>query len=183
MNFEQYIPFEEKKFRPHQKEVIEKVVDSIENGTETILVNAPVGFGKSLVGYCVSKYLQEQGEQSYIFTKTTFLQDQYLRDFSDIKTAMGRSNFECLMSEGEYTCDYGICKQRKYSCPIGAETQGGVFLKELEEGYSEHCLYWKQKYEAIRQMLGDLGRALHCLAASIGTVILTQRTGNNVYDT
>ena len=156
MNFEQYIPFEEKKFRPHQKEVIEKVVDSIENGTETILVNAPVGFGKSLVGYCVSKYLQEQGEQSYIFTKTTFLQDQYLRDFSDIKTAMGRSNFECLMSEGEYTCDYGICKQRKYSCPIGAETQGGVFLKELEEGYSEHCLYWKQKYEAIRNPISIL---------------------------
>ena len=149
MDLERYIPFEKKEFRPHQKEVIEKIIGCIDDGTETILLNAPVGAGKSLIGYCVAKYLQEQGDSSYIYTRTTFLQDQYLRDFKDIRTAMGRGNFECLMSEDGYTCDYGVCKQRKYSCPIGVDLKDGVRLKELDDGYSEHCQYWTQKYNAI----------------------------------
>lgn len=155
MNLEQYIPFKEKKFRPHQKEVIEQIIENIESGVETTLLNAPVGAGKSLIGYCVARYLQEKGDSSYIYTRTTFLQDQYLRDFKDIKTAMGRNNFPCLMSDEEYTCDYGICKQRKYHCPIGAEVKEGVILKELD-GYDENCYYWKQKYDAINNPISIL---------------------------
>lgn len=155
-NLEQYIPFEEKKFRPHQKEVIEEIIKHINNGVETILLNAPVGAGKSLIGYCVAKYLQEQGDSSYIYTRTTFLQDQYLRDFKDIKTAMGRGNFDCLMSEDGYTCDYGVCKQRKYNCPIGADLKEGIRLKELDEDHDEHCQYWEQKIKAIRNPISIL---------------------------
>ena len=159
MDLKEYIPFEKKEFRPHQEETIKKAIEEIENGTETILINAPVGFGKSIVGYCIAKHLQQQGEQSYIYTKTTFLQDQYLRDFKDVKTAMGRANFECLMSgDYDYMCDFGICKQQnKYSCPIGAETIGGVVLRDIEgTEYEENCLYWKQKYDAIKNDISIL---------------------------
>lgn len=159
MDLKEYIPFEKKEFRPHQEETIKKAIEEIENGTETILINAPVGFGKSIVGYCIAKHLQQQGEQSYIYTKTTFLQDQYLRDFKDVKTAMGRANFECLMSgDYDYMCDFGICKQQnKYSCPIGAETIGGVVLRDLKgTEYEENCLYWKQKYDAIENDISIL---------------------------
>ena len=159
MDLKEYIPFEKKEFRPYQEETIKKAIEEIENGTETILINAPVGFGKSIVGYCIAKHLQQQGEQSYIYTKTTFLQDQYLRDFKDVKTAMGRANFECLMSgDYDYMCDFGICKQQnKYSCPIGAETIGGVVLRDIEgTEYEENCLYWKQKYDAIKNDISIL---------------------------
>lgn len=159
MDLKEYIPFEKKEFRPYQEETIKKAIEEIENGTETILINAPVGFGKSIVGYCIAKHLQQQGEQSYIYTKTTFLQDQYLRDFKDVKTAMGRANFECLMSgDYDYMCDFGICKQQnKYSCPIGAETIGGVVLRDIEgTDYEENCLYWKQKYDAIKNDISIL---------------------------
>lgn len=162
MNLEQYIPFQEKKFRPHQKEVIEQIISEIENGTETILLNAPVGAGKSLIGYCIAKHLQEYGDKSYIYTRTTFLQDQYLRDFSDIKTAMGRNNFPCLMSQEEIgeliTCDYGVCKQRNgFKCPIGADAVGGITLRQFdEEEYSQSCPYWEQKYEAVKNPISIL---------------------------
>ena len=156
MNLEKYIPFEKKEFRPHQKEVIEKIIEAIDNGTETILLNAPVGAGKSLIGYCVARYLQEQGESSYIFTRTTFLQDQYLRDFKDIKTAMGRGNFLCLMDKEGRSCDYGICKQRKFTCPIGADVSDGVVLRELDEEHDENCQYWVQKYNAIKNPISIL---------------------------
>lgn len=156
MDLEKYIPFEKKEFRPHQKEVIQKILQEIDNGTETILLNAPVGAGKSLIGYCVAKYLQEQGDSSYIYTRTTFLQDQYLRDFKDIKTAMGRNNFPCLISKEEQNCDLGICKQRKFTCPIGADVSNGVSLRELDENHDEHCKYWAQKYQAITNPISIL---------------------------
>lgn len=156
MNFEKYIPFEKKEFRPYQKETIEQIINAIDNGTETILLNAPVGAGKSLIGYCVAKYLEEQDESSYIFTKTTFLQDQYLRDFKDIKTAMGRGNFLCLIDKEGHSCDYGVCKQRKFTCPIGADVSSGVELRELDEKHDEHCQYWKQKYDAIQNPISIL---------------------------
>ena len=155
---EKYIPFEKKEFRPHQKEAIEQILGAIDNGTQTIILNAPVGAGKSLIGYCVAKSLQEEEYKSYIYTKTTFLQDQYLKDFKDIKTAMGRNNFECLMAEGDFTCDVGVCKQKKgYRCPIGATVDTEVRLKDIEDtDYEHNCLYWQQKYDAINNDISIL---------------------------
>ena len=157
MNLEQYIPFPSKQFRPYQKETIEKIINEFDNGTETVLLNAPVGVGKSLIGYCVARNFVEEGYTSYIYTKTTFLQDQYLRDFSDLKTAMGRNNFYCLMSANNNTCDIGNCKiQEKYSCPVGAVVDTTVSLKEIEEPFTENCHYWKQKVEAIMNPISIL---------------------------
>lgn len=155
---ESLIPFEKKEFRPYQKEVIEQTLDAIDNGTETIILNAPTGFGKSLVAYCIAKSLAMQDKKSYIYTKTTFLQDQYLRDFHDLKTAMGRSNFDCLMSEAGFKCDVGVCKQRKgFHCPIGATVDSEVSLKDISEtDYESNCLYWKQKYDAIQNDISIL---------------------------
>lgn len=158
MNLEKYIPFENKEFRPYQKKAITDTIDAIESGVQTILLNAPVGSGKSLIGYCVARYLQDAGEKSYIYTKTTLLQEQYLRDFDDLKTAMGRKNFSCLMSKAGHNCDVGVCKQvEKYSCPIGAEIGADITLKSLEHTpYLENCLYWQQKYDAIQNDISIL---------------------------
>lgn len=156
---ENFIPFEKKEFRPHQKEAITKIISEIEDGTETILLNAPVGSGKSLIGYSVAKYFEEvEGAKSYIYTKTTFLQDQYLRDFQDLRTAMGRNNFPCLMSQGGYGCDTGVCKQReKYKCPIGAEIGDTIMLRNIDDtDYEENCLYWQQKCDAIENPISIL---------------------------
>ena len=158
MNLEKYIPFETKKFRPYQKEVIESIINKIDDGVETILLNAPVGSGKSLIGYCVAKYLEEEyGDKSYIYTKTTYLQDQYLEDFNDLKTAMGRQNFKCLMGNFDETCDIGQCKvQNKYRCPVGAVIDNGVSLKKVSEPFTSNCHYWQQKYDAIQNNVSIL---------------------------
>lgn len=157
MNLEKYIPFEKKEFRPHQKEAILSIIEGIESDIGTILLNAPVGAGKSLIGYCVAKYFEEQGDKSYIYTKTTYLQDQYLNDFQDLKTAMGRKNFFCTMAAGDVTCDIGNCKtQEKYSCPIGALVDNGVVLKEISEPFTHNCHYWAQKVAAINNPISIL---------------------------
>ena len=152
MNLEQYIPYEDKTFRPHQKEAIIQIIEAIECGTPTILLDAVVGAGKSLIAYCVARYFADDNYDAYIFTKTKYLQDQYLNDFKDIKTVKGRSNFPCLMSQGNTTCNTGLCKQRKkFGCPIGAEVKNKkVSLKDVSQTkYDENCRYWRTKFDAI----------------------------------
>ena len=55
MNLEQYIPFQNKQFRPHQKEAIIKIIEAIEAGHKNIVLNACVGLGKSLIAYVLSQ--------------------------------------------------------------------------------------------------------------------------------
>ena len=151
----QYIPFEKKEFRPHQKEAIESVLELYDSGCSNIILNAPVGSGKSLIAYVLAKRLEENDENTYMYTSTILLQEQYLRDFKGLVTAKGRSNFECIESSAGFNCDVGVCKQKNnYRCPhgIGMDEDIGMFLKDDENP----CLYWEQKMKAIEAPISIL---------------------------
>lgn len=148
MKLEKYIPFESKSFRPYQKEAIEEIIQAIEDGSENILLNAPVGLGKSLIAYILASYYYDKDESTYFYTSTKYLQDQYKHDFEDINVVKGRSNFRCL-SDPFFDCSRGSCKQlNKFHCPYGADVSNEVHLRENEDDL--HCPYWEQKYEAIQ---------------------------------
>lgn len=141
MNLEKYIPFENKEFRPYQKEAIEQIINIIENDGSNIILNAPVGIGKSLIAYVLSRYFADSNNSStYIYTKTKYLQDQYLHDFSDIITVKGRNNFMC-MADPTIGCDQG-CKRILSTCPYKPSL-------EDEINDEEYCAYWTQKINGI----------------------------------
>ena len=164
----QYIPFEKKKFRPGQYEAIEEIMDAIRCDEKYIILNAPVGVGKSLIGYV----LEEEDSSVYMYTKTKMLQDQYVRDFTDVKLVKGRSNFFCE-NEPVLTCSNGMCQTiGSFNChhkpvlkekwefddmelpelPIQNEIGDFIFYgdEEFDRFYtSGMCPYWKQKIEGI----------------------------------
>lgn len=155
--FEEYIPFKEKKFRPGQEDAIRKIIDSIDDRNRFTVLNAPVGVGKSLIGYVVGKYYQEQGLNTYLSTATKILQSQYIKDFKDVKTIKGRMNFFCE-TEPMFTCDKGMCQSMpKYKCsnkPILKEEwtyQGDLISEDIDEieDIDDMCPYWKQKIIGI----------------------------------
>ena len=86
MDFKEYIPFEGKSFRPGQEESINKILASIDSGNKFTILNASVGAGKSLVGYILAKYFEQQNLHTYLCTATKILQSQYINDFTDVKT-------------------------------------------------------------------------------------------------
>lgn len=171
MGLEQYIPFEDKKFRPGQEDAIKKVISSIEDGNRYTVLNAPVGSGKSLIGYVIAKYLEEFNDYTYLCTGTKILQSQYIEDFKDVKTIKGRVNFGCL-EESLFNCDKGMCQTRsKYKCshkPVlkenweyDGETLPTIPLRK-NNGFSfygdpefdshflyDMCPYWEQKIKGI----------------------------------
>lgn len=171
MDLRQYIPFEEKKFRPHQEKAINDILDSIEDGNRFTILNAPVGSGKSLIGYVLAKKLEEDGLHTYLCTGTKILQSQYIQDFKDVKTIKGRANFQCYM-EPLLDCANGMCQSHSnFHCeskPILKEDWifDGAPLPwdpieidgikrfygdpEFDEMFTKNmCPYWKQKINGI----------------------------------
>ncbi len=171
MGLEEFIPFENKEFRPGQKEAITKIINSIEDGNRYTILNAPVGSGKSLIGYIVAKYLEDFNDFTYLCTGTKILQSQYIEDFQDVKTIKGRMNFKCL-EEPLFSCDKGMCQTHsKYSCfhkPILKEnweyneqelptiplrTKNGLSFygdSDFDDYFLyDMCPYWKQKIKGI----------------------------------
>ena len=152
MILQQYNPFDD--FRPYQQETINQILDSKENDVTNIVLKAPVASGKSLIAYVVAKYLeQEKQEDSLIFTSTKILQQQYLRDFPQLKTVKGRNNFNCL--HNKRTCDKGSCQEIcGFSCPNAVDGQ----LK-LKQDRENSCPYWLQKIDAINAPISIMNYA------------------------
>jgi len=75
-----------------------------------LILEAPVGSGKSLVALTLSKYLTPNLGSSFILTPQLILQDQYEKDFKN----NGKKFLASLHGKSNYKC-----KNKKTSCNIG----------------------------------------------------------------
>ena len=107
--------------REIQKEIISEIEERLKSGFKKIILCAPTGVGKSLVGATISRYF----DSSFTVTASKHLQDQYIKDIPFLKPVKGKQNFPCpkLMSSEKVennvramrwglTCDKGICQER-----------------------------------------------------------------------
>ncbi|WP_405293953.1 helicase C-terminal domain-containing protein [Methanobrevibacter sp.] len=119
-----HFPFE--KPRKDQLETASQIIEAIDEGYRYIVLEAGTGTGKSAIAYTLSSIFDE----SYILTVTKQLQDQYLRDFSNLNLVKGRGNFTCKR-DSQLTCDEGRC------------------IAEGEICDSSKCDYYLQKQDAL----------------------------------
>jgi Rad3-related DNA helicase len=102
--------------RRFQEEVLEQL-DRAMASKRFIILEAPVGFGKSAVAAAICTYLSS----AYILSSTKQLQDQYTSDFG-FPVVKGKSNFQCRVptSSGLLPpCSKGRCEAdwRLSDCP------------------------------------------------------------------
>jgi ATP-dependent DNA helicase DinG len=93
--------------RPFQKDVLEQIEKAL-TSTRFVILEAPVGFGKSAVATSVCRYLGS----AHILTSSKQLQDQYASDFK-FPIVKGKSNFRCHIpsSSGMFLpCSKGRCE-------------------------------------------------------------------------
>lgn len=135
-----HFPFSEA--RQHQLETISEITEAIDNGYKYIVLEAGTGTGKS----AIAATLAQMFDSSYILTVTKQLQDQYLRDFSDLgfKLVKGRGNFQCIkyLENGiKQSCDFGRCVVEGYPCRYSLKNHAsGEFTEE------NTCDYYYQKF-------------------------------------
>lgn len=95
--------------RARQKETILKIIDAYQSGKRYVIVNAPVGFGKSAASYTVAQWFSE----SYFLTHQKILQDQYLKDFG-MPWVASSQNYEC---NKVYGCSCKQCLRTSFNLP------------------------------------------------------------------
>ncbi|MDG7007900.1 MAG: hypothetical protein JRN06_06620 [Nitrososphaerota archaeon] len=138
---------------------MEQVEAAISESKKFIILEAPVGFGKSAIAASFCFYLGS----AYLLTSTKQLQNQYSSDFA-FPVVTGKSNFTCLvpMSSGKnLPCSKGRCEVdwKLSECPHY------LTFEEYEEhkrrlcnrgSKCEHlkdrklCSYYEQKWDAFR---------------------------------
>jgi ATP-dependent DNA helicase DinG len=150
--------------RPYQRDVLEKIESAMASGKKFIILEAPVGFGKSAVAAAVCRNLKS----AYVLTSTKQLQEQYSADFG-FTTVMGKSNFTCQVptSSGRLVaCNKGRCEAdwSLSECPhylsfdqyenhlkgsCDKESKCEQTLRTAGKG--KLCTYYKQKWDSFRE--------------------------------
>ena len=138
-----------RKWRHGQREAIEHINQS---DKPVILLEAPTGFGKSLLAAALIRMHRGDQEKkisgrSLVLTRTTHLMDQYIRDFPWMQAALGKELFRCVLEGNEKLPVSKAPCQTGWSCPE----------------YRNHtCPYFVQRSEAFtaRTMVTTYAKAL-----------------------
>jgi len=96
---ESFMP-EDFQWRKGQKEAIEQIISAYQEGTKTVILDAPVGSGKSIIGVAVSYILNKKGKRGYILASDISLQEQYEKDLRNAHirwgSVKGIDNYLCI---------------------------------------------------------------------------------------
>ena len=155
----------EMKPRSQQIEIIQKCKKSIGNSKKFILIDAPVGCGKSYVTIMLSNWYKNNVDENAkidIITNSKLLQNQYHNSFSFISVLKGQSN---------YTCNRNNC-----NCQDGKEIN-----KILKTGKCVPCPYDTAKQEWIDSEMSITNFHLICTMSLFQPYIIEQRSSNILF--
>jgi len=116
--------------RENQEKALDWMQNELaENDSKYIILELPVGSGKSLLGLSLSKYLAKGLGSSFVLTPQRILKDQYEKDFKEL----GKKFLSSLQGKSNYKC-----KSKGTSCKIGSVVKPAC----------EHCPFATAKANA-----------------------------------
>jgi len=131
-NILEYFPFD----TPRNNQII-ALEWLAEQEAKYLLLEAPVGVGKSAIGLCLSQYLKPNYGSSFILTPQKILQDQYTRSFSSrmLNSLYGKNNYACI--QRKTSCDIGsLVKPSCDNCPHKSALQRAIIGSNTVMNYA-----------------------------------------------
>lgn len=120
INFKECVP-EGFNLRPQQDEALKKISNSYNSGAKFVVLDAPVGSGKSVIAVSIATTFGS----AYIPMPNNHLMDQYSKSFKDVRTLRGRKWFPCT---------YDDLETNQYVIPL--IKQGKIFKAEEQQSCS-----------------------------------------------
>jgi Rad3-related DNA helicase len=127
--------------RPAQAEALEEVRRAFAEGYETVIIQAPTGTGKTLLG----RYIADGYPSTLVGVPTRALQDQYSEELlktNHVAILKGKANYECTQFE-DRTAENAPCQNSGSKQARICQTNGC-------------CPYIEAKQEAIEQNIAVL---------------------------
>ncbi len=101
-------------WRRGQKEAIEGIVEAyFDPNFDTVILDAPVGSGKSVIAMCSAWILTQEGKKGYLLTSDIALQDQYENDFRRFNLSWGS-----IKGVDNYICNDNLDRNSMGTCRI-----------------------------------------------------------------
>lgn len=119
--------------RPQQVDAVQEIVECFNDGVNVVVLDAPVGSGKTLIGELVPRELGID-KRLYVCSDKS-LQDQVLRDFPYARVLKGKNNYIPDNARGSITCDDctatrpgGVCRwcEEYVLCPYRVAREAAV---------------------------------------------------------
>ena len=79
--------------RDHQRVAIREIMTAYEEGAQCVVLDAPTGSGKTLIGEVCRRLLSGQTRQCSYICSSKALQKQFVKDYPYAKVLQGRSNY------------------------------------------------------------------------------------------
>jgi ATP-dependent DNA helicase DinG len=135
-------------WRKGQKEAIIIIIQTyFEKKYDTVILDAPVGSGKSIVGMCAAWILNQKGKDGYVLSSDIALQDQYEGDLNKFNFSWGS-----VKGLDNYTCVDNLEKVSLGTCKIQR--------KEARKMYCyEECPYYSARNKASSSQTSMLNYA------------------------
>ena len=104
-----WLPAQFEEYRPHQIDAVNEALDLFNSGTDIVLLDAPTGAGKTLIGETTR--MLHRGEKALYVCTTKGLQTQFLDDFNHARLIKGRANYPTLDNPEAFNfgLDASIC--------------------------------------------------------------------------
>ena len=139
------------KIKQYQIEIIDKIVNTFLEDKKVVFLEAPTGYGKSVIAYAVIKLLNQltvkqapPGISGYILVHRKHLQQQYHDTFAvledhkqvsceehDVTVIMGKDNYACRISP-KTTVSKALCKMQDLTCPAVAQCNYKVTVQQAK---------------------------------------------------
>lgn len=110
--------------RPNQVKAMKWLEEEYRKGTRYLILEAPVGTGKSNLGITFSNFVSGHNGNAFVLTPQRILQEQYETSFRgndkvSLASFYGKSNYECKSKKS--SCEVGsLVKPSCSSCPFKA---------------------------------------------------------------
>jgi len=120
----------EPKFEPRTNQLSALKWMEQQDDIKYLILEAPVGSGKSHTSINLSKYLSKNDGDSFILTPQIILQQQYENDFKDhgskfLASLRGKNNYKC--DSVKASCNVGsLMKTKCYGCPHATAKRAAV---------------------------------------------------------
>jgi len=113
VEFKELFMPKEFEWRKGQKEAIISIIDAYHNKTKVVILDAPVGSGKSLIAFATSWILNQRNKKGYILASDISLQEQYEKDIKLFKM-----NWGSVKGIDNYLCADNLEKNSLGTCRV-----------------------------------------------------------------
>jgi Rad3-related DNA helicase len=140
--------------RPHQQQALASILAEFASGTQVVMLDAPTGSGKTLIGELVRQSLDAR---ALYLCSSISLQSQFHRDFPNAVILKGRSNYTTYDDPSTFPkLNAGDCTKLRTTFPacfscLPDENEEGLHCRWCHP--VESCPYEQAKFAAIRSPL------------------------------